>query len=187
MKFYKLILVFICASLAACSSNLPTRQSSSQALSEADQPAIVHDPMHPTLNGLRVLSIYYDEVEEDTGCPHCKYHVYLFFLEGNKFIVWRNHDPAEYIVNNFMTLETQYPSVKHPSEYKIDGNKITAIRKIDSRDKQGKLSYTHIENSEGEFRDGVLYMVTKSSTIYPDGRSGQTFVSTRDFRKIKEY
>jgi|GEM_PF-1322039 len=142
--------------------------------------------IHPSINGLPVIAVYYDN--EETPIGYGKYHAFLFMLQENKFVIWRNKDSVDYVLSNISTLEAQYPTSKHPVIFSRDGASIHGQDVIEYPKTKYRQAYTFNSSYEGMIQGDIINLTKSSVNIYSDGtveKSGTAI--TWDFHKIKEY
>ena len=139
----------------------------------------------PFLNGLAVKEIYYDDIEDPVG--YGKYHAFLFLLSGNKFVIWRNNDKAEYILSNFEILESKYPSTKDPVKFTMEGNNISGLSTYNHMNDEMFKPHIYYNKYEGKFVDSVLHLKRSSWYEFQDGAVENSSAVIWNFRKVREY
>ncbi len=151
----------------------------------ATQPKSFND-INPSIYGLPIIAVYYDNEEAPIG--YGKYHAFLFMLQGDKFVIWRNRDDVDYVLSNISTLKSQYSTGKRPVKFSRNGASIHGLKTIEYPKKKYRQSYTFNRSYEGVIQGDVINLTTSSVNIYSDGTVKKSGVAvTWDFHKIKEY
>lgn len=141
----------------------------------------------PHLGGLPVKAIFYDETETSVEYGKSKFSVYFFILSDNRFVALRSKHKADYFLSNLSTLVSDYPSVKTPDKYKIDGNKFSALRVFDrTKDKSFKPHILY-DKYEGTWKGDVIHLLKTNWTEYPNGNIRKLLSYVWELKKVREY
>lgn len=116
---------------------------------------------------MSIIAVYYDK--EETPIGFGKYNAFLFMLQDEQFVIWRNNDSIEYVLSNISKLEPKYPTSQNPVKFtknnaNIDGLKIVRFPKTNYTQ-----AYTFNESYNGSIKGDVIYLNSSSVDIYADG------------------
>lgn len=141
---------------------------------------------NPTINGVSIIAVYYDK--EETPIGFGKYNAFLFMLQDEQFVIWRNNDSIEYVLSNISTLEPKYPTSQNPIKFTKNNANIDGLKVVKFPKTKYTQAYTFNESYNGSIEGDVIYLNSSSVDIYADGRieKGNSEISW-DFHKIKEY